>query len=77
MQAIELALCLSRQTRELDCSAIFLPQCAFDARGWRRRVGEGSSRRMRFRKIIRHARVQDVEDGLSGFPHVILDQAYA
>src|SRR5204863_1272259 len=26
-------------------------------------------------KIIRHGRIQDVEDGLSEFPHVILNQA--
>ena len=27
------------------------------------------------RTIVRHGRVQDVEDGLSEFPHVILNQA--
>src|SRR5262249_50885930 len=26
-------------------------------------------------KIVRHARIQDVEDGLSEFPHVVLNQA--
>ena len=26
-------------------------------------------------KIVRHGRVQDIEDGLSEFPHVVLNQA--
>ena len=34
------------------------------------KAGEGS-----MAKIVRHGRVQDTDDGLSEFPHVVLNQA--
>ncbi len=48
-----------------------MDEALLDQRGGR----SGSPTRRRPGRIIRHGRVQDTEDGLSEFPHVVLNQA--